>query len=589
MKIIMLVLLSFLNFGGYSWSAPQSFVQRYEAGFAKRAEFFLSRYDTLKSPSYWANAVKYARHVDIKTANKNTLLLLKHPTGDMFWMMSVMDMYLHGKNDMSLQVKEAVRNAWKTYTPYRGDTENHWVQYHTTFFLATEQWPNLPGSEWFNGRSSKVNMHDEKSFLLSWMKTTTTIGSGEFDTPDYFPEYINPMLLLAEYAKDPQMRQLGKMMADYFLAEFAAESLQGQYVGGFSRIYEPAVYEPSHANVNAYAYLYFDQGEPIHSGWVTIAALSTYRPPMIIYDIAHDRNKPYVHTEIKRVRNIIRYGPQRNPKVFKYDYITKNYAIGSIQGGILQPIQQHTWGLFLTHGKPYTTMFSINPYWSGLEVGMFFPEERKTLIASVTASKGTYTNPNKWTGSSPFERTFQYKNTLLVLYDIAPGTNTEQIDGFFPKTLDTVFTDKSGWIVAKSDNVYIGWYPLQPFKWIDEGTYMRLRSYKLQNGLVLEVRSKSQVGSFDRFIAELRSHKPTAELQPKHVSIVYKTLGGNRLNFVFPNIRKLNGKKVNLMAYKYYSGPFLHADLNSGIEHITYKDMTMTLNFKNLTITEGTN
>ncbi|MCL4539716.1 MAG: hypothetical protein M1469_04530 [Bacteroidetes bacterium] len=589
MNLAVLVLLPFLNFGGHAGAVSQSFNQKYEAGYTKRADFFLSLYDTLKSPDYYSCAIKYARHVDLQTANKNALLMLKHPTGDMFWMVAVMDMYLHGKNDMSPAVKEAIRNAWKTYTPYRGDTENHWLQYHSMLFLASEQWPNLPGSDWYNGRSSKTNLRDSKNFLLAWMKETTTIGSGEFDSPDYFPEYFNPLVLLAEYAKDPEIKQMANMMCDYYLAEFATESLDGQFVGGYSRVYEPAVYEPSRSNVNAYAYLYFDQGAAIHSGWVTIAALSNYRPPKIIYDIAHDRSKPYVNTSIKRVRNNIRYGKERNPKVFKYDYIDSDYAIGSIQGGFLQPIQQHTWGLFFTHGFPFTEVFSIEPYWSGLELGTFFPEERETMIASVIDSKGTYNKPNKWTGSSPFERTFQHKNTLIVLYNIAPGTNTEYVDGFFPKALDTLISDWHGWIVGKAGTAYFGWYPLQPYEWMNEGTYTELRSYHPQNGLVLEARDKSQVGSFDHFLSLLKNHKPSADLNPKHVAVTYRTLNGKEMHFVFPDVRELNGKKVNMMDYRYYKGPFLNSAYGSQVETITCKGMKMILNFKKLTISGSGN
>jgi hypothetical protein len=606
MNLAFVILLPFFVLGGHAGTAARSESPKYDASFAKRAEFFLSVYDTLRSPDYYACAVKYARHVDLETANKNALLLLKHPTGDMFWMVAVMDMYLHGKDDMSPAVKDAIRHAWKTYTPYRGDTENHWLQYHSMLFLASEQWPNLPGSDWYNGRSSETNLRDSKDFLLSWMKETTTIGSGEFDSPDYFPEYFNPLVLLAEYAKDPEIKQMAKMMCNYYLAEFATESLDGQFVGGYSRVYEPAVYEPSKSNVNAYAYLYFDQGAAIHSGWVSIAALSNYRPPRIIYEIAHDRRHPYVHTEIKRVRNIIRYGRERNPRVFKYDYIAGDYAIGSIQGGILQPIQQHTWGLFLKHGRPYTTIFSIHPYWSGLELGLFFPEERKTMIASVAASKGTYNNPNKWTSSSPFERTFQHRNTIIVLYDIAPGTNTGYIDGFFPKTLDTLFTDNAGWIVARAGDTYIGWYPLQPYEWINvnvnsekpfevlpplqqnqwnlKGTYLMLRSKKLQNGLVLEARDKSQVGSFNHFLSLLRKHKPVADLKPNHVSVSYRTLEGEKMNFTFPDARELNGRKLDLMAYRYYKGPFLNSAYGSQVVTLTCRGERMVLNFMKLTI-----
>jgi hypothetical protein len=69
---------------------------------------------------------------------------LKEPRGDMFWMFPVIGAYMHGKDKMSPGAKSAVRNAWKTYAPYRGDTENHWAMYYASLFLAAEQW-GLPG------------------------------------------------------------------------------------------------------------------------------------------------------------------------------------------------------------------------------------------------------------------------------------------------------------------------------------------------------------------------------------------------------------------------------------------------------------
>ncbi len=167
-----------------------------------------------------------------------------------------------------------------------------------------------------------------------------------------------------------------------------------------------------------------------------------------------------MHRERKRVRNVIRFGSEKNPPVYKYTYVTKDYGIGSLQGGILQPIQQHTWSVRYLYGRPYTTIFGLHPYWSSWELGMFFPEELKPLIADVTASKSTYNNPDKWTGGSPFERTFQVKNTLLVLYDIPGGTMTEHIDGFFPRNLEERIVDPSGWILCKAGDTYVGWYPL---------------------------------------------------------------------------------------------------------------------------------
>ena len=558
--------------------------EEYLKAYEGRARYVLSAYDT-STGSYYAAAVRYAKNRDLATADSIVTAMLREPRGDMFWMFPVIGTYLHGKDRMSPATKAVVRNAWKTYAPYRGDTENHWAMYYASLFLAAEQWPGLPGSEWYNGRSSDENLTDAKEYLLHWMKVTTTIGQGEFDSPDYFPEYAISMTLLADFAQNPEMKLRGRMMLDYLFADFGAEHLDGQYLGGFSRIYQPAVYKPLLSPASQFAYLYFGTGEPTQSGWIALPALSSYRLPEIIYRIALDRTTPYVHRERKRVRNVIRFGTEKNPPVYKYTYVTPDYGIGSLQGGILQPIQQHTWGVRYRYGRPYTTIFGLHPYWSSYELGMFFPEELKPLIADVTASKSTYNNPDKWTGGSPFERTFQHKNTLIVLYDIPGGTVTEHIDGFFPRNLEERIVDNSGWILCKAGETYVGWYPLQAGEWIEEhetpgqaknaigrptetdrsqetGNW-RFRSHSLQNGYVIEVRSRREAGSFEKFAKNLRSRKPVATLKPGSVSVTYTTLGNETMTFSYPDGRALNGKRVDITRTKLFDGPFLKAEVGS--------------------------
>lgn len=560
----------------------------YLNGYEERAAYISAFYDTSRNGGFYSIAARYAHGRDIATADSMFIAAMKEPSGDMFWMFPVIGAYMHGKDRMSTATKAAVRHAWKTYMPYRGDTENHWAMYYASLYIAAEEWAGLPGSEWFNGRSSDENLEEAREYLIHWIKITTTIGQGEFDSPDYFPEYANAMMLLSDFARDPAMKQRGKMMLDYLLADFAAEHLDGQYLGGFSRIYQPAVFKPLLSGASAFAYLYFGTGEPSHVGWVALAALGTYRLPLIIYKIATDRTVPYVHKERKRVRNVIRFGTEKNPPVYKYTYVTSEYGIGSLQGGILQPIQQHTWGVRYKYGRPYTTIFGLHPYWSSWELGMFFPEELKPLIADVVASKSTYNNPDKWTGGSPFERTFQDKNTLIVLYDIPPGTVTEHIDGFFPQNLEERRVDKSGWILCKAGDTFVSWYPLQEYEWIEEkeAVAWRLRSYKLQNGYVIEVRSREEVKSFDNFAKLVTSRIPKATLKPGAVSVEYTTPEKNSMKFAFPDARILNGKKVDLTKTKLFEGPFLNAGVGSEKLTMIYKGMKRTLDFKTLSITE---
>ena len=560
--------------------------EAYLRGYEERARSITSYYDTSMAGGYYCAAARYASGKDIRTADSMFVAALREPSGDMFWMFPCIGAYLNGKERMSPETKAAVRNAWKTYAPYRGDTENHWAMYYASLFLASEQWPDLPGSEWYNGKSSDENRRDAKEYLIHWIGIATTIGQGEFDTPHYFTEYAVSMSLLADFAKDPDMRQRGKMMLDYLLADFADESLDGQYLGGYSRIYQPEVYEPTTVPAAAFAWLYFGTGERSVTDWVLLPALGGYRMPQIIADIATDRSHPYVERERKRVRNVIRFGKEKNPPVYKYTYVTKDYGIGSLQGGLLQPIQQHTWGIQYTYGRPYTTIFGLHPYWSSYELGMFFPEEIKPLIADVVGSKGTYNNPDKWTGGSPYERTFQEKNTLIVLYDIQPGTMTEHIDGFFPGNLQERISDPSGWIFCKAGDTYVGWYPLQAGVWSKETGNWRFRSNRLQNGEVVEVRSKDEIGSFGKFCKALLRHRPKAVLKPGDVSVEYTTLGSEKMKFRFPDTRILNGKTVDLTKTPLFDGPFLHAAVGSQALRITHGKEKLDLDFKKLTVTE---
>ena len=135
-----------------------------------------------------------------------------------------------------------------------------------------------------------------------------TIGQGEFDSPTYFPEYIISMVLLAQFARDPDIRPRARIMADWLFADFAVDHLDGMYLGGFSREGASAVIAPATAPASEFAWLYFGKGNGIPTGWVILPALSDYRLPAVIRDIATDRSRPYVTRERKRVRNVIRHG-----------------------------------------------------------------------------------------------------------------------------------------------------------------------------------------------------------------------------------------------------------------------------------------
>ena len=69
-------------------------------------------------------------------------LLAAGPTGDMFWMFPVTAIAYLDQGQLSDSARQALRRSLKTYMPYRGDTENHWLLYYTTLYLMSQLWPD---------------------------------------------------------------------------------------------------------------------------------------------------------------------------------------------------------------------------------------------------------------------------------------------------------------------------------------------------------------------------------------------------------------------------------------------------------------
>lgn len=569
-----IILLSLI---GWQVGSSQSTVT---SSFEIRARAILAQYDTVQNPDYYACAVQYARGKYIERTNANALRLLENPSGDVFWMLSCMTMYLHGKDVMSSEVRDAVRRAWRTYWPYRGDTENHWMMYYASLFLAAEQWSNLPGTNWFNGLSSTQNLEDAKEYLNLHLILKSREGIVEYDSPTYMPYFLGAMILLRDFAQDRETKIRAEMMCDLLLANFAVNNLNGQYAGGHSRSTERVALYPMEANTAGIASLYFGAPQVSKTQMEVISSLSKYRVPTIIYHLATDRERAYVSSISHTKRDIIRHWDiadgnclPRNP-IVKYTYMTSKYALSSVEGCI-HPIQQHTWGLNIAAKAKAYSAFSLHPMWSEIELGMYFPEETKSLLQEVSSSKGFYTYPWKKIGGSLHERVYQSNNTLIALYNIPEADPNPVVHAYIPADADTMIVESNGWICLRYDDVFLGWYSMTPSAIVREGTHYNLRNSNRLTGFIVEVRSAQEIHSFSLFRESLRDRTPVIDMNC--VSITYRNIEGN------------------LIELNPFSGNYINAKINGQREHrktgpiknqwtgvqISYKDKALVLDFYN--------
>ena len=540
-------------------------------------------------------AAKLALRQDAEACSERLIELMKAPAADMFWMFPVTCISHLGRDQLTPAAKAAVREAWRTYFPLRGDTENHWVMYYSSLYLMAQLWPDEPGDRWFNGKSSSQLKQEAREFLLHWMQLTTTIGQGEYDCTHYLGEYTIPMLYLATWAQDPEMRQRGHMMLDYILADFAVDTLDGTFIGSHARTDDTTVLEKWNSLSSFFAWLFFHNcpAPANFGGWGLFfaAAAENYELPEVIHRIATDRPERYTHLERKRTRHRWRSSEVRNAPVYKTSYVTRDYAVGSDQGGLLQPIQQHSWDVTWAVPDPrgvHNTMFSSQPHYGPDELMMYFTEMPDSIPKAVTfQGKPTYIAEDKLLGGSPYEQVFQQDDTVVSLTHVPAGSTWEHVNGFFSKDLARTEEDASGWIFAQGGRAYLAYRPLAPYEWrpLEKGG-RRLYSPSRENGTILQVASSAEFPTWDAFKAAIRALPLTIALAPKP-RVAFTTLRGKRIEVAHGETPKVDGQAVDYGAWKLFSGPFLNADVGSGTLTMTHGRLRRVLDFNRLTISDS--
>jgi hypothetical protein len=540
-------------------------------------------------------ATKLALRQDAAWVSERVIELMKEPAGDMFWMFPVTCVAYLGRDQLTPAAQAAIREAWRTYMPMRGDTENHWCMYYASLYLMAQLWPDEPADRWFSGKSSAENLAEARAYLLHWMDLTTTIGQGEYDCTHYIGEYAIPMLYLAAWAEDPAMRLRGRMMLDYVLADYAVESLHGLYGGSHARTNETGLLEPFNNLSTFFGWLFFGNCPPPagYGGWgVFFAAVAPdYDLPEVIYRIGTDRAAPYTHFERKRTRHRWRLSDVRNAPVYKTTHVAPDYVIGSDQGGLLQPIQQHSWDVTWAVPDPrgvHNTLFSLHPYFGPHELQMYFTEFPDFMSEAVThQGKPTYNQPDKLLGGSPCQQIFQQDDAVVWLADIPAGTNYEHVNGFFSKDLARCEEDASGWIFAQGGRAFIAYRPLAPYEWrpIKEGG-RRLYSPHRQNGTIVQVAAEREFKSWDEFKARIRALPLEFALSPTP-RVKFTTLRGRQVECAYAAAPRVDGRAIDYAKdWKLFAGPHLNAEVGSRKLTLIHGRLERVLDFNTLTVTD---
>jgi hypothetical protein len=557
-------------------------------------------------------AAKIIRGQDIDECSERVIELMQEPGTGPFWMFPSVSAAFMGRDVLSPEALASIREVWRTTYQMRGDTENHFAMYYTALYLMSELYPNEPGSSWYTGKSSEENLAEARDYLIDWMDLMTTVGQGEFNPTHYIGEYAIPMLFLVSWAKDPEMRLRGKMTLDWLFAGLAANTLNGVLRGPNSRVGDTSVLERWNCLSSFFSWLNFGNCPPTrnYGGWGSYYAIlaANYELPEVIYRIATDRKENFVQRDLNRSRHRWRYSDVGKAPIYKTNYLAKDYAVGSYQGGMADPIQTHVWDVTWAVPDPrgiHPTIFSVHPYSASKGMQMYFNVRPDTMVKAVSAEgKPSYDEPDKLVACSPYEQVFQDLDTVVALYNIPKGTRFPQINGFFSKDLINLTEDESGWIFAQGGETYLAYYPLADYEWIAHQGYGQLpnigtgyrwerldtggkvlTSPHLKNGTIVQAAATSEFKDFSEFQTSIRNLPLEFELEPTP-TVSMRTLRGKDIICSYGQAPIVDGETLDYTKWKLFEGPYLNAEKGSRKLTITHGRLKRILDFNTLSISD---
>jgi len=333
-----------------------------------------------------------------------------------------------------------------------------------------------------------------------------------------------------------------------------------------------------------FGYLFFGDSyfhpELEETYYVGLAAVQDFRPLALLGNIATDRSIPYVHKETKAPRRGFGINTSDLP-TWKYNYVTKDYALGSSYGDITA-VENHRWDLTWVSKKDGSTCFFINPSYSTEQLLKYFDDDPNKILDNITRQRPYYKDPNKWIEGSPYEQLFQHENTIIALYDIPAKERNGHVNGFFSKIIEQRIQDKSGWLFCKSDSVYFAVLMLTEREWHEEADHFRVMMSNRRTGVIMEVAQNSEFPSFEAFQQKIQNNYHHIDMNK--LQVVYSNSRGDRLDFSYPDKRLLNGKKITFKNLPLFGGPFVNSKKGSRVFEIAYRDEKVILDFIDYTV-----
>jgi len=347
-------------------------------------------------------------------------------------------------------------------------SENHALNFHVGQYLFGHMFPEDIFT--VSGRSGKEQYVIGKVRLLEWFKHFLKYGLGEWNSATYLPIDLIGFFSLYDLAPDEEIREYARRALDFSFELMATYNFYGMMNASFGRIYEGNLKGRHTSGPSFIEWITNKKGFVNNHVSATVAyGLSDYIPPNYYEAVELNENQANVITHTQGTREA---------KIYTYN--TLDFTMSSTQGfhAFEDGHQQHMMNISLS---------DIN--------GLFFvthPGEKPP---------SGYGRPSYWAGNGSFPLTRQYKNSMLMIYNIDVKHLMHYVHGFLaPEKYDVIEINGTEMFI-KCKDAYLYMRSSKHIKLVEYGptTNKEIRCEGLKHGIYLKCGAKASFGSFKHF------------------------------------------------------------------------------------------
>jgi len=261
--------------------------------------------DPLSVIAHAAVAERNGTEADLSAATPKTFapvfdkLRAFEDTGD-FDVNRLITLHLRYRNQLDPDLADAIEERilafkywWTEPTPAGViDDQYYWTENHQIIFLANEYVAGqaFPDATFTNAELTGAEhvAHAEER-LRKWFEWRSRFGFSEWLSNVYWTEDLMGVLLLAEFATDPEMARLASMTLDVMFVELAGHVQQGTFGSTHGRSYQKDKLNGRDEDTFSTVKMAFDQTPVPYAETDTatlLAVAERYRPPEVAMRIA---------------------------------------------------------------------------------------------------------------------------------------------------------------------------------------------------------------------------------------------------------------------------------------------------------------